>query len=680
MDDKTIFTKTAKGVSESVGKTKTLSRNLRDVLKEVDGTSSMEELANVLGMSGERLRETVTKLAAEDYIHEFVPPVVADDEFDLGPAPATPPDPLTEVTISAFLRAGKEQAQDEEVRKNEKERQLAEEEARREAEEELRRVAEQAKQAEERRAKREAEKQARREAKTRARKEASERSRHKAEQRAGNETQQRIEPVFSNTVQVDVGTRTATKAEHLAGEEHMQANAKAAGHRAAKRSRKSADRDAARSRAASMAEERVVSIETRKPYDASRKTRFWPFGTTARRPAKWRKPIAVAGSIALIAGTAIALTTSYDGKAARFASLATAQFGQPVTIGKVRLALLPQPHWRLEDVTIGTAGQIKLARVDAMASFGSLFGEQAVYRSVVLTSPVINEEGLGWLMFKRSASQKDSYRFEEISATNVKLASNTIDLPAFNIDADFYDDGNWKTVAIDSEDKTFHANLKPQRDSVQVDLIADNFTPPFGAAMKFDTFQASGSATRSELSLTKFGGKMLGGFIDGSASVKWTDSWKLEGNVKITQINMPPVAPHLLEGGKLDGSVNYAMEAPSADQLLPTLRQSGRLNGNITIHNGALLGVNLASMLRGISTGGRSTFTALTSEITQERGRMHLRNLHSNEGAMSVNGNVDVDMSNKLNGRFAITLKTTTRQTRASMGLGGTLDAPQFHP
>jgi hypothetical protein len=685
MNEKTIYTKTAKGLSEASGRARALPRDLRDILKEIDGTSSVEDLTDVLGMPADKLREALAKLAVEEYIHEFVPPSVAEeDEFDLGlPSLRGTSDPLTEVTIGAFLRAseqqteqaGKEEAAaraqreaEERARQlaGEQARRAAEEQARREAEEELRRAGERKRRAEDERARKDAEKQARQEAKAKAKQEAKERVRRKHEGK--------IEPVAVATATLDVGNQSERAAEDLAGQEHMRTRTRAAGRRSAETVPKPAARQKTEKQER-IDEKRspVISIRDRKPFNMQFKAPFtfhWPF----RTPIKWVKPAAIASSVLLLAGAVVALTTTYDGKAVEFATLATAQFGQPVSIGKVRLALLPQPHWRLEDVSIGKQGQIKVAQIDAVKGF-TLFSDMTVYKSVSLVSPVVNEEGLGWLMFAQGATQNDHFRIEQINAADARFASNTIELPAFRVDAAFGGDGNWKTIRLDTDDRTVHLDLRPQRNAVHVDMILESTVLPFGSAVKFDNIHASGSATHGELSFPKFTGKVLGGFIDGSAVVKWGEGWKLEGNAKATQIDTPAVAPHLLEGGKLDGTTSFAMEAPTAGGLF----SAANLDGNVSIRNCVVLGVNMAGVLRGISPGGRSPFTLLESEFSRDHGRIQIRNLHGDAGAVSTSGNADIDAAGKINGRFAVDLQTTTRQTRAFVGLGGTVDVPKFH-
>ncbi|MGZ3238958.1 MAG: hypothetical protein ACXWJK_01045, partial [Burkholderiaceae bacterium] len=82
MDNSTIFTKTAKGVNEAVGKTKSLSRDLRKVLKEIDGTASVGALQTKLGnFEEEKLFKLLEELAQGDYVREFQQQASGDSVF-----------------------------------------------------------------------------------------------------------------------------------------------------------------------------------------------------------------------------------------------------------------------------------------------------------------------------------------------------------------------------------------------------------------------------------------------------------------------------------------------------------------------------------------------------------------------------------------------------------------------
>ena len=72
MDRTTVFTKTAKGLMEATGKTSVLSRDMRALLKEVDGKATVGDVQAKLGKVPEaKLLAALQGLVNNDFIREF---------------------------------------------------------------------------------------------------------------------------------------------------------------------------------------------------------------------------------------------------------------------------------------------------------------------------------------------------------------------------------------------------------------------------------------------------------------------------------------------------------------------------------------------------------------------------------------------------------------------------------
>ncbi|MFA5913225.1 MAG: hypothetical protein WC830_06665 [Burkholderiales bacterium] len=178
MDRQTVFTKTAKGLMEATGKTSALSRDVRAVLKEIDGRATVGEVQAKLDKVPEaKLQEALQALVKSDFIREFsqAAPSAAPPQK---PAPQKPAEVALDLDFTAAIPTIPEVAK------------KAEEDARLKAE-----AAARAKAAAEAlaRAEAEAEARAKREAEERARREAGEKARQAAEARAKAEAQARIE-------------------------------------------------------------------------------------------------------------------------------------------------------------------------------------------------------------------------------------------------------------------------------------------------------------------------------------------------------------------------------------------------------------------------------------------------------------------------------------------------------
>src|SRR3989442_6514141 len=109
MNRRSILTKTGKGLMEATGKTSALSRDLRNILKEIDGKVSVSELLRTFSkMTEPELLESLKSMEREGYVREFVgkqdeaPPRPSVPRAPTAPSPA---DSGEDLDFTAFTPA-----------------------------------------------------------------------------------------------------------------------------------------------------------------------------------------------------------------------------------------------------------------------------------------------------------------------------------------------------------------------------------------------------------------------------------------------------------------------------------------------------------------------------------------------------------------------------------------------
>src|SRR5688572_28640876 len=110
MDRRSVFSKTAKGLSEATGKTSLLSRELRNILKEIDGKATMAELEQKLEKYNQaKLTDIFTSLTKDGFIRELGGVAVAAPAAKQSATTSTPVDidlDDLDFTAVAAARAG----------------------------------------------------------------------------------------------------------------------------------------------------------------------------------------------------------------------------------------------------------------------------------------------------------------------------------------------------------------------------------------------------------------------------------------------------------------------------------------------------------------------------------------------------------------------------------------------
>lgn len=213
---KVMYSKTAKGVRESTGKTRDLSRDMRDVLKECYGLFSIEDkCAAAPPDEREWIAVALADLVAQGYLRD-VPEVAREEE-----KPAEESDGLDSLDFSDAGQKKAREAEEKAAREAEaKARQQAEEQARRDAAAKARRDAEEkARHEAAEKTRREAEEKARRETEAKAKREAEEKTKREAAERTRRETEEKQQREAEARTRREAEERARREAEEQARRE-----------------------------------------------------------------------------------------------------------------------------------------------------------------------------------------------------------------------------------------------------------------------------------------------------------------------------------------------------------------------------------------------------------------------------------------------------------------------------
>jgi hypothetical protein len=263
MNRRSILTKTGKGLMEATGKTSNLARDLRNILKEIDGKVSVSELLEKGKITEPKLLEALTYMEREGYLREFVgkqedvsrtptgrapiAPSSTDSNEDLDFTAFTPAKPSAKTNEDARLQVQAQeiarQAQATRAREEAAAKAKAEIAARARAE-----VEQKARPSPEVKAKADAQARAQAEALDQARREADERQRRDADEKARREAEARARIDVEQAAKREAEERVRREIQ----EKERRGNEEKAGREAEMRARREAEEKVRRD-----AEERV---------------------------------------------------------------------------------------------------------------------------------------------------------------------------------------------------------------------------------------------------------------------------------------------------------------------------------------------------------------------------------------------------------------------------------------
>ena len=390
--------------------------------------------------------------------------------------------------------------------------------------------------------------------------------------------------------------------------------------------------------------------------------------TKVRRRINWGRPLAITLVTALVVGLAAlhVIPLPMDD----YERAASEALGRPVKIGVGRLSLYSGLRLNLENVSVDGSTRIAEARV--YPQLRALIDGRLVVGRLELAGVSVPQSAIGALVGAKLRG--GGFSGARIFARDVKLVG-PVALPALDAEIRFGLDSAVNTVLL-SGPESLAATLTPRANGdVEFDVTAATIAIPFAPEVTLSSFAMKGVGNRQGMNIASWGGGVLDGAVSGTANLRWTGAWSIEGGITARSINAAVFAPALLSEGKAEGQGHFSMSG--ADPM--KLYHAAHLEGNFSVGKGVLGTVDLSRVLHtgGSQYGGRTQFTEMTGHAVYDRGAVALRNVNISAGALTAGANADIAPSGAITGRIVADIRTTVQPLRAILVIGGTVKEPQ---
>ena len=528
-------------------------------------------------------------------------------------------------------------------------RRETEEHARREADERARR------EAEEQRRREAAEGMLRRDAEARAQREVDERARREAEEERREAEEQRRRDAEQTAQHREEEERARREAERKA-RDGDKARAKADAEAAARARRDERAREKAESDARAKARRKEQEKDSAQVVARLEKIK-------AGRKGGVGKFLGIMLVVAVVAGL-VYLQFFMPLDIAQYERLAASRLGQPVKIRSGSISLLPSPAVRFEGISVGKDGNVKIAVAAAHPDFASVLSDKPQLKSLELQGVTLDAPGLAAVLFGRP--QSAALGLERVHATGIKLAVPGVNLPELEATATLEPDGRVHKIVVANPNNTIKAEITPSGSKAVVELTVSGATALLGLPFEVDTLSARGVATATEFSASELDARLLDGLARGKGTLRWPGPLAFDASFELKQLDAKRITPIL--AGRVQGSGVLAARGESLEKLAST----ARFDGNFSVSKGQIAGIDLPRTLQsGKSVAGSTNFNEISAQAQLDSGRLALRGVKIDAGALSASGAVEVDGAKSLAGRFAADMKTPGGAVRATLVVSG---------
>ena len=513
---------------------------------------------------------------------------------------------------------------------------------------------------EEAREREEAARKEREAAAARAREEAERRAKEEAERSAKEERQRRKQEEAERKAREEAELREAEEREKQRLKEEEEKRRAEAEERAKKAKEEEQLAVKATRAAAFDAQQRAK----RERDLMSRSTRV----SGAHREKKgWGKPIAITLFLLLVVGVGVLHIMPID--TLEYERAATDALGRPVKIGSARLSLFTGLQVRLSDVAIGDG--VRIAEVRAFPEYDALTGPRKAFSRIEIERMKVDQESAGSALFARVKA--DNFSVGRIVARNLELTGPLALPKGLEVEV-VYDANGMVRTAVIRGPEALHAQLIPKGKATEVELTAASFAMPFAPEITLNKFSMKGNVTPQGLQVSEWDGSLLNGTVSGTATVRWGDSWTVDGVLTARNLYAAVFAPALISDGKAEGSGKFHMRGEPGK-----LAAGARLDGSFTVTRGVLGSIDLSRAIQsqGKFATGRTQFNEMNGQATYDRGAVSVRNVTLAAGQLNAGASADIAENGALSGRIVADVRVASQNLRATLHLGGTVKEPQ---
>lgn len=368
----------------------------------------------------------------------------------------------------------------------------------------------------------------------------------------------------------------------------------------------------------------------------------------------------------------------------RIEAAATDALGQPVRIGRLRLALLPTPHATLQDLSAGSRGEVRIAALRIYPALTTLASRTRVLRSVEIEGLAAPAGALAALQTPPRGDGPASLRLEKLVLKDIRLALPEAALPPLEGEIRFDDRQSVAAALLATEDGALRLQADAAAGGLDLALQARDWALPAGPPLQFESLQGRGRLEGSRLTVERLEGRFYGGRLEAAARGSWAAGLRLEGQIKLQDVAVAPLlaavgSPPRL-AGRLDSQSRFALGARSAARL----GESARVDGNFLVRQGVLHDMDLAKaatlLVRSGAKGGETRFDEFQGRYRLAGRDLYLEDLKVRSGVLDAAGNVHVAPQDALSGKVTVKLTTGVSLVTVPLRVAGTTRDPILYP
>ena len=352
----------------------------------------------------------------------------------------------------------------------------------------------------------------------------------------------------------------------------------------------------------------------------------------------------------------------------------------PVSVGDVRLNILPQPFLVLSNVRIGDGSESMIEKIRVFEPYSMLGSGVHSLARVEVSGGRIATDHLMALATPGDGGQlrnKPKTILKTVAFDGLSIAAGQLVFGELVGEASFGNDGRIENASLRTVDRTLRIDAQATPDGALLAIEGVGWRPTDESALTLESVQAKGLLKKDKLVVQSFDMHALGGVLRGSWLLDWSNGLVMAGDATLERLDSRKVMVHFAPAVALEGELMGILRLRGAGKTWQSLWVNADASLDAFVLRGALNGIDIGEAARrgpgAPVRAGTTRFDRLAVKISIDPRQVVGRDLSMNAELFAATGQFVVTRDRQVDSNLAVTMQGSAAVRTTPIKISGTL-------
>ena len=352
----------------------------------------------------------------------------------------------------------------------------------------------------------------------------------------------------------------------------------------------------------------------------------------------------------------------------------------PVSVGDVRLNILPQPFLLLSNVRIGDGSESRIEKIRVFEPYSMLGSGVHSLTRVEVSGGRIATDHLMALATPGDGAQlrnKPKTIVKTVAFDGLSIAAGQLVFGELVGEASFGNDGRIENASLRTVDRTLRIEAQATQEGALLAIEGVGWRPTDESALTLESVQAKGLLNKDKLVVQSFDMHALGGVLRGSWLLDWSNGLVMAGDATLERLDSRKVMVHFAPAVALEGELMGILRLRGAGKTWQSLWLNADASLDAFVLRGAFNGIDIGEAARrgpgAPVRAGTTRFDRLAVKISIDPRQVVGRDLSMNAELFAATGQFVVTRDRQVDSNLAVTMQGSAAVRTTPIKISGTL-------